>query len=503
MNKNQNGTTAGKSITLPETLTLLLGLSLAFATSALANSTPKFVYVANDGDSTASAYAVDSSTGTLHEIAGSPFATGIWYPSSVTAEPSGRFIYVVNYCDTDDCVPGTGNVSAYTINSATGALRAVVGSPYEAGNQPDSITVEPSGRFVYVANYGGAVSAYAINSSTGALRAIAGSPFAAGSFPNSVTVDPSGRFAYVANSGDNTVSAYAINSSTGALRAVAGSPFAAGGGPYSVTVDPSGRFAYVANQCDASNDCSAGTVSAYIINSSSGALHAVTGSPFAAGARPQSVTVHPSGRFAYVANGCIDLSNCKGTVSAFALDNSTGALHAIAGSPFAAGFYPNSVTVDPSGRFAYAPNYWDDTVSVYSINGSTGVLHAVAGSPYPTGNFPISVAVVGQALSTPALTLTPRSLAYGNLPIHTSSAAQSVTVTNTSSKTVVITSIALRGTAPGQYAFTDNCGKSLTAYATCTLEAIFKPTRDGEKSAYLDVNGGGGGRSVMLTGTGK
>ncbi len=102
-----------------------------------------------------------------------------------------------------------------------------------------------------------------------------------------------------------------------------------------------------------------------------------------------------------------------------------------------------------------------------------------------------------------ALTLSPRSLAFGNLPINTSSAAQSVTVTNTSANPVAITGIALRGTAPGQFSFTDNCGKSLAAYRTCTLEATFRPTTKGAKTAYLDVNGGGGGlRSVKLTGTG-
>ncbi len=132
-------------------------------------------------------------------------------------------------------------------------------------------------------------------------------------------------------------------------------------------------------------------------------------------------------------------------------------------------------------------------VSAYTINSSTGALRAVAGSPFAAGNDPFSVAIAGQAVTTSVLTLTPRSLAFGNLPINTSSAAQSVTVTNTSAKTVAITSIALRGTAPGQFAFTDDCGKSLAAYRTCTLEAIFRPTTEGAKTAFLDVNGGGGG----------
>ena len=316
------------------------------------------------------------------------------------------------------------------------------------------MAVDPSGRFTYVSNEcdssphcsAGSVSAYTINSSTGALSAVSGSPFAAGFEPGSVTVDPSGRFAYVANQEQvGNVSAYAINSSTGALRAVAGSPFAAGIFPFSVTVDPSGRFAYVANQ---GIGVSTSTVSAYTINSSTGALSAVSGSPFSAGYEPDSVTVDPSGRFAYVANYGGD------TVSAFTINSSTGALRAVIGSPFAAGKYPVLVTVDPSGQFAYVTNYYADSVLAYTINSSTGALSVVAGSPFAAGHNPWSVAVAGQAVATSVLTLAPRSLAFGDLPIHTSSAAQSVTVTNTSAKTVAITGIALRGTAPGQFTYT-------------------------------------------------
>ena len=109
----------------------------------------------------------------------------------------------------------------------------------------------------------------------------------------------------------------------------------------------------------------------------------------------------------------------------------------------------------------------------------------------------------GTGLTASVLTLAPRALAFGNQPINTFSAAQSVTVTNTSAKAVAITGIALRGMAPGQFAFTDDCGQSLAAHATCTLKASFKPTTKGAKTAFLDVNGGGGGlRSVKLTGTG-
>jgi 6-phosphogluconolactonase len=497
MKKTHHETAVRKLVMLGAVLTLLLGLPFAFANRAFANPTPKFAYVVNSGDNTVSAYTISSSTGALSAVSGSPFATGDT-PRSVAVDTSGRFAYVSNECDSSPHCPA-GNVSAYTINTSTGALRAVSGSPFAAGIFPFEVTVDPSGRFAYVANQGigvstSTISAYTINSSTGALSAVSGSPFSAGNSPSSVVVDPSGRFAYVANAFDNTVSAYTINSSTGALRAVAGSPFAAGNTPDSVVVDPSGQFAYVANEFG--NGSGPGNVSAYTINSSTGALRVVSGSPFAAGSGPFSVTVDPSGRFAYVAN------NEDDTVSAYTINSSTGALRAVAGSPFATGFLPNSVTVDPSGRFAYVAIYGDDTVSAYTINSSTGALRAVAGSPFAAGSGPFSVAIAGQVVTTSVLTLTPRSLDFGDLPINTSSAAQSVTVTNTSAKPVAITSIALRGTAPGQFSFTSDCGKSLAAYRTCTLEAIFKPTTEGAKTAFLDVNGGGGGRSVKLTGTG-
>jgi DNA-binding beta-propeller fold protein YncE len=49
--------------------------------------------------------------------------------------------------------------------------------------------VDPTGKFAYVANYGaGNVSGFAINSTTGALTAVSGSPFAAGTNPVSVAV---------------------------------------------------------------------------------------------------------------------------------------------------------------------------------------------------------------------------------------------------------------------------------------------------------------------------
>ena len=46
-------------------------------------------------------------------------------PRSVTVDPSGKFVYVANY--------RSSNVSAYALDAATGALTAMVGSPFTTG----------------------------------------------------------------------------------------------------------------------------------------------------------------------------------------------------------------------------------------------------------------------------------------------------------------------------------------------------------------------------------
>ncbi|MGA9272262.1 MAG: beta-propeller fold lactonase family protein, partial [Candidatus Cybelea sp.] len=79
-------------------------------------------------------------------------------------------------------------------------------------------------------------------------------------------------FAYVPNYLGNNLSAFAIKAN-GRLSPVAGSP-ATGSTPWGVAIDPKGKFVYVTN-------LSSNNVSAYTINVTTGALHSVAGSPFA------------------------------------------------------------------------------------------------------------------------------------------------------------------------------------------------------------------------------
>jgi 6-phosphogluconolactonase (cycloisomerase 2 family) len=141
------------------------------------------------------------------------------------------------------------------------------------GATPNSLQVEHTGRFLYVADpANNVVLGFAIGTN-GALTPIAGSPFAAGVQPKGLGIDPQGALLYTANFGSNNVSAYVIDSASGTLGAVTGSPFATGGvGPSAVAVNSNSSIVYVTEQ--GSHDIAAFGIF------SNGVLQPVTGSPF-------------------------------------------------------------------------------------------------------------------------------------------------------------------------------------------------------------------------------
>jgi 6-phosphogluconolactonase len=357
----------------------------------------QFVYVANTSSGNISGYTINSTTGALTPILGSPFPTATQpspqsaSPLSVAVDPTGKFAYSANFADT---------VSGYAINSTTGVLAPIPGSPFIVEGSPSFVAVDPKGRFVYVATFFNTLNpnrnilGYTINSTTGALTAILGSPFPTeprGS-PASLAIDLSGKYAYAANN-SGTVSGYTINSETGALTVIPGSPFAAGESPTSVAVDPSSKFVYVANQED--ND-----ISGYTINSETGALTAIPGSPFVdREGSPVSIAIDPSGKFIYAAS--LTAQFTPGRLSGFTINSDTGALTEIFLNPPLLLPAPTFVAVDPSGKFAYVasdagyPN--PGSVWGYMINTTTGVPAAFPGSPFPAGISPRSIAITGCA----------------------------------------------------------------------------------------------------------
>lgn len=97
------------------------------------------------------------------------------------------------------------------VANGTGTTTGSVGSASNVTNITVTCTTNPP-RFLYVANRGSNnVSAYTVDAASGELAAIAGSPFAAGSLPVAIAVDPTGTYAYVANQTDATISAFTID----------------------------------------------------------------------------------------------------------------------------------------------------------------------------------------------------------------------------------------------------------------------------------------------------
>lgn len=300
-------------------------------------------------------------------------------PFSVKVDAAGRFAYVTNNA--------AGTVSIYSIDASTGKLTAAAPATVPDNNSPFKATFDPYGKFLLVANaFGPSVSVFSVNATTGALTPVAGSAFAVGSIaPVCVTVGPGGQFVYVGNEQGSDIAVFSLGT-TGTLtpieiiRAHGGG----GAGPIAVAMTQgtspvrfTPKLAYAANH-DTTN------ISGFSVDPASGALAALAGSPFTTGATPRSMAVDLYGRFAYVVTEA-----ATNNLLAYTINGSTGALAAAGAaiSLFDIGDpnHQRSVTVDPSGRFVLAENWPDDSVYVFSINQTTGVLTAVAGSPFSVG----------------------------------------------------------------------------------------------------------------------
>jgi len=113
------------------------------------------------------------------------------------------------------------------------------------------------------------------------------------------------------------------------------------------------------------------------------------------------------------------------------------------------------------------------------------------------------VAVYGLGVAPPKFNVTPASLSFGDAQTTTMSATQPVTVTNTSSGALTITSITFSGTSASQFSQTNNCGTSVPVGISCAINVVLEPTAAGGQPATLNVSGGPGVTySVALGGQG-
>ncbi len=339
-------------------------------------------YVTNKTDNTVSQYAIGLD-GTLSSL-GAALATGVT-PNTVAVDPTGRFAYVANF-GSDVGLPGSGTtVSQYTIG-ADGAL--TLNGTATTGLNPYSVAIDPSGQYAYVTNQGSnSVSQFTVGAD-GKLTPMSTLSVPSGSLPYKVTVDPTGRYVYVANLATSTtpgsVSQYTIGAG-GALVPMTPATVTTGsglGGPIGVAVrvTATGTFAYATNLFDEN-------VSQFSIDGTGGLVPLGGGAtPVSTTSRPYPMAITPDGLYAYWSNkDAGDVTQCAFTAG--------GALNCSA-SNIAAGAEPQYIGVDPFSRYVYVVNYsagGAGTVSQYTIGAGGALSNNSVAQTAPTGNGPFSI----------------------------------------------------------------------------------------------------------------
>jgi hypothetical protein len=98
-----------------------------------------------------------------------------------------------------------------------------------------------------------------------------------------------------------------------------------------------------------------------------------------------------------------------------------------------------------------------------------------------------------------SVTVKPSSLQFGSIKVGSSSAAQTITLSSTAALTIA--SI----TASGDFTQSNNCGSSLSAGGSCTINVRFSPTVTGARSGSVTITDSDqtSPQTVTLSGTGN
>lgn len=260
------------------------------------------------------------------------------------AAAAGQTLYVVDiWADT---------LTAFTLDSGAARLHQL-GAPLATGKSPETVAIDPLGRFVFVGNGNSdSIQVFRIENPQGELSPIG--HFASGAYPTDIAIDPCGRWLYVTHYADHSVGSYAIDPHSGRLQGRG--QVAAGNSPAAAVVAPSGDFLYVA-------DGLGSTLSIYRIDDQRGTLKFRR--RIAASTYPYALTIDREGRYLYTANfGSNDV-----TTYALQADGIPLKIGSVA-----AGIGPFSITLDGSGRHAYVANVRSSSINVYSVEPQKGLL---------------------------------------------------------------------------------------------------------------------------------
>lgn len=354
-------------------LCLLSIVAMITATTALAADLPFYIgtYTGKSGSQGIYAGSIDSETGKLGPIR---LAAEAVNPSFLALSPDGAHLYAA-------MEEKGGAVGAFKVGK-DGSL-TLLHRRESGGNGACHVSVDPSGRCVFVANYGsGSIASFPIVAD-GSLGERASFIQLTGSGPNAsrqksphahaIYADAASRFVYVCDLGTDKVWIYALDPATGALTPVepASASVPAGGGPRHLALHPGGHFAYANNEMGNS-------VTAFARNPATGVLSPLQTLPTlpleANGLNFSTAEIfcHPTGKWLYVSNRGHD------SIAVFAIAED-GRLTFLEAPP-AGVKTPRGFAIDPSGRWLVVGGQDDHRITVLKIDPATGRLTATSES---------------------------------------------------------------------------------------------------------------------------
>lgn len=279
-----------------------------------------------------------------------------------------------------------GAISSFKINQRTGQL-AFLNQKSSVGSGPCHLTLDRTGNFILLANYGGGSVAVLPVQKDGQLGESVAFIQHAGSSVNaqrqgaahahSINVTPDNRFALAADLGLDKVLIYRFQAKTGALTDN-DTPYAslkAGAGPRHLAIHPKRDVVYVINELNS-------TLTVFSLDPKKGSLRelqTVSTLPMAfQGVNyPAEVQVHPSGKFVYGSNRGHD------SLAVFAVSPQDGTLEFVEHQS-TRGKFPRNFAIDPAGKFLLAANQNSHNITVFRIDPESGRL-TFTGQDLPVG----------------------------------------------------------------------------------------------------------------------
>jgi 6-phosphogluconolactonase len=292
-------------------------------------------------------------------------------PAHIWVSPNGKYLYAVNWQENSARVPP--GISAYAIDSRTGALK-LLNKQNSAGELPNQVVVDPSGRVAATVNYKtGNMALFPVHAD-GTL----GEPFAVeqsegkpisprgdGPHAHGVIFTKDSRWLFEAELGLDRVYSFRLDLNGNKLMAL-DPPYVtlpAGSGPRRLQLSPDERFLYINRQND-------GKVSVFAIDHGKLTLVQEIGTnPNDVEGRggTAEIQIDPPGRFLYVS------LRGSSTIAVFSIAYGTGKLTLLEDVP-ARGASPRNITISPDGDFLFAANQASDNVVIFKINHQTGHL---------------------------------------------------------------------------------------------------------------------------------